>query len=318
MAVMKKYYKYRSGSALARDIQGLEECYFYAPTADQLNDPTEGVIIDQLAVGVAGLLNQTLAASLNDLLRLRHSVGVFSLSKNVQDEVMWGHYGESHQGYCIEYDIRRLMLEPRTQWSLLPIKYSVNPPEFSLANLFGANKEAIEQVLIGHKSERWNYEEEVRIITARSGINHYAQAAVTGIYFGCRCPKEVEQKVRKTLSGRGVKYYKMNYPQATYKLHAHELPYEAALDGEQTTILAPISEQAVSTERELGEYAYLHPKLIKAVERVRVDPSCIQIELASVSRSPPNEGMLFVQFQTAVKTDLYDSVNWYFNPEEIE
>jgi hypothetical protein len=315
---LNRYYKYRSESTLERDIQSLEECYFYAPTADQLNDPTEGVINDQQVVEVVRLLDQAIEASLTDLLKLRHSVGIFSLSKNIQDEVMWAHYGESHLGYCIEYDICRLMLEPRTQWSLLPIKYSGNPPEFSLADLFAPNKEAIEQMLIGHKSERWNYEEEVRIITARPGKNYYAQAAVTGIYFGCRCRKEVEEKVRKTLSGRGVKYYKMNYPTSTYKLQFHELPYDKILDGETTIKLAPISEQAVSTERELGKYAHLHPKLIKAVERVRSDPSCIQIEIASVSISPPNEGMLFVQFQTAVKTDLDDRVNWYFNPEEIQ
>ncbi|MDP2126743.1 MAG: DUF2971 domain-containing protein [Pseudohongiella sp.] len=315
---MNRYYKYRSESTLERDIQGLEECYFYAPTADQLNDPTEGVINDQLVLGLVGLLGQPVEDSLSNLLKLRHSVGIFSLSKNIQDEVMWAHYGESHLGYCIEYDVRRLMLEPRTQWSLLPIKYSGYPPEFRLQDLLGPNGESIEQMLIGYKSERWNYEEEVRIVTARSGKNHYAQAAVTGIYFGCRCNKKLEEKVRNSLSGRGVKYYKMNYPNSTYKLQFHELPYDRVLDGEPTINLAPISEQAISTERELGEYAYLHPKLIKAVERVRKDPSCIQIEFASVSKIPPNEGMLFVQFQTAVKTDLYDRVNWYFNPEEIQ
>ena len=42
-------------------------------------------------------------------LEMRKTVGIYSLSRTPYDELMWSHYGESHEGFCIEYDLERLI-----------------------------------------------------------------------------------------------------------------------------------------------------------------------------------------------------------------
>jgi len=36
-------------------------------------------------------------------------IGIFSLSKKYDDELLWAHYANSHKGFCIEYDLEILL-----------------------------------------------------------------------------------------------------------------------------------------------------------------------------------------------------------------
>ena len=310
------YFKFRAASQLPRDIDALVENYFYAPTAAELNDPCEAVINEMVVKKFASVLGSGIQDPLQALLDLRYNVGVYSLSGTVRDELMWSYYAESHLGLCIEYDPSRLLIEPRTQWTPISVRYSNVPPEIDFSDL-SASAEEVTRKLIGCKSHRWRHEEETRIVTATPGKNYYAQASVIGIYFGCRCDERNVEFVRKKLSGRGIKYYRMEYPAASYSLDLIELEYDSSLDGEPFIHVAPVLGHAVPDPAQMGKYAHLHSKLIKAVERVRRDPSCVKVELAEVSTSGENEGKLFVTFQSSVKTSLYDRVNWFFDPADI-
>ena len=313
-----KVYKYRGISTLDRDLESLASNYFFAPTAERLNDPTEAVLNDRLVSQIMSALGSEVSKHFETLTDMRHSVGIYSLSRVADDELMWAHYGESHQGFCIEYNLQRLILEARNQWDVVDVAYSETPPTLTVDDIARQGEHShIVQTLVGHKSRRWEYEDELRIVTTTSGANYYAQSAVTGIYFGCRCSVENTEKIRSRLSGRSLSYVSMSYPAGSYKLLASTLPYDTELDGQPAVHEAPIDEFAIPDAEDLGRFADRYDKLLRVVDMVRKDPACQRVVLADVSRSGPREGKIFVQFQSSVKTDLTDMLNWFFDVDDL-
>ncbi len=313
-----KVYKYRGISTLDRDLESLASNYFFAPTAESLNDPTEAVFNDRLVSQIMSALGSGVSQPFEALIDMRHSVGIYSLSRVANDELMWAHYGESHQGFCIEYSLERLILEARDQWNIVDVTYSETPPTLTVEDAARQGEHSrIVQTLAGHKSRRWEYEDELRIVTTRSGANYHAQSAVTGIYFGRRCSADNTKKIRARLSGRSLSYVSMSYPAGSYKLLASTLPYDTELDGQAAAHEAPIDDFAIPEAKDLGRFADRHNKLLRAVDVVRKDPACQHVVLADVSMSGPREGKIFVQFQSSVKTDLTDTLNWFFDVDDL-
>lgn len=312
-----KVYKYRGLVKLDRTLKSLAEDCFYAPTAAILNDPTEAVLNDKLVAEFMNKLSPKLSAALEQLTTMRTSVGIYSLSKTATDELMWAHYASSHEGFCIEYDLDRLVLEARNQWSRVDVTYSREPPTLTLHDVIGApNARTATAKLIGHKSLRWNYEDELRLVTARSGANFYARAALTAIYFGCRCKAETEAEIRSALRNRSHSYFRMAYPPHSYQLTSIPLP-RLDVDGVAPDYAAPVEDGAVISRDDLGEFADRHELILKAVDIVRRDPSCKRIVLADLSSAANHQGQIFVQFETSVKTDLYGTLNWYFEDAQL-
>jgi hypothetical protein len=225
---------------------------------------------------------------------------------------MWAHYSDSHAGFCIEYDLDRLVLDARNQWSTLDVLYSPAPPTLTISDLVGQVSGNAVAKLVGNKSLRWSYENELRIITARAGVNHYARPAVTGIYFGCRCSETTEREMRGALKDRAHRYAKMTYPELSYQLKPVDLP-QNDLDGNPAECMAPVEESAVVDPDDLGGYADLYPAVLTSVDLVRRDPSCKRVINADVSRSGARQGKVFVQYETSVEIPgLYPTVTRYF------
>jgi Protein of unknown function (DUF2971) len=314
-----RVYKFRGGSPedVDRAIDCVERDQLYAPTSAELNDPAEailtrGVSIEML-LGIAGELRPQLEAFES----MRHSTGIYSLSRDITDEVLWAHYALGHTGFCIEYDLHRLLLEPRNQWRALDVIYAETPPRLELDD-FTADDEAIaaQSKMIGHKSIRWAYERELRISTARSGINHYARDAVTAIYFGCRSSEKTQNRIRNTLKGRRIRYFRMELQPETYLLREKTLPREA-IDGAITTWKAPVDDGAIPDISDVGENSAKYEKLLRAIEIVRADSSCEAIVNADFSVNPSTRGQPYVQFRSRVPMDLDNTVTWRFQLADI-
>lgn len=295
-----KVYKYRGVGNLDRDIKSLIEDCFFAPSARVLNDPTEVVINDKLVATLAGALSSDLSENLAQLTKMRHLIGIYSLSRTVTDELMWSHYADSHAGFCIEYDLERLILGARGRWEKLDVVYSERPPRLAVADFIGRSSDNIIAKLVGHKSLRWNYENELRIITPESGISYYERSAVSGIYFGCRCSNVTERKIRNALKNRDHQYSRMRFPDFSYQLQSIGLQRSEELDGKPSEYLAPIEDLAIMKREQLGQYADLYDRLLEAVQVVRCDSSCKKIINADVSLSGPKKGKIFVQYETTV------------------
>ena len=111
-------YKYRSGrgtkddngrDVFERDIELLSKDTIYIPTVSQLNDPGETLVDDSLFKVQLRLLEKLGAKSstkpveegFHELLDKVRSSGVYSLSKEIVNELMWAYYASGHSGSWI-------------------------------------------------------------------------------------------------------------------------------------------------------------------------------------------------------------------------
>jgi len=120
-----KIFKYRGGNpeTFERDLYSLENNYFWAPTRENLNDPCEGLYGKDNLDKQLGLIenifykkNHSVSQSLDDIKKSLSTIldfsdtsGIYSLSTDVLDELLWAHYGDSHKGFCIEYSMDKLI-----------------------------------------------------------------------------------------------------------------------------------------------------------------------------------------------------------------
>jgi len=136
-------------------ISDLQHRRLKISTVDDLNDPFDLSSVDTS--------NPVIEQAMRALtIHLRQTAGLLSFSRNWDNILLWSHYGASHTGLCLGFDVpdgnqrRKYDMDVRYQPNLL----QVNRPED--VNLDLANR------LLRTKHESWSYEEEVRIFV---GLN---------------------------------------------------------------------------------------------------------------------------------------------------
>lgn len=311
-------FKYRSGdeATLARDLASLRDATFYAASRHMLNDPFEGrfdrASLDLQFDAVRGLFSvitptasasfDAVSAAANEVLEFVDKSGVFSLSYNPLQELMWAHYGGSHYGFCIGYDLEKLVeFEPNVH-HFFNVQYSNSVPVPRQSDLiFSESPLNILKKMLGMKSKPWAYEEEVRVISARPGLHEHDYRAVKAVYFGLRCPESTRSAVMEVLAGRSVTYEQVISPPSSYVLQTKKLPdlYDSTPKYKQN--VAPISEGAIYPDYlkpELKQYAdYLY----KAAEIVRREPYCQEVINVDFSNfeSKPGKPIIYAQYLRA-------------------
>ena len=253
----------------------------------------------------------------NKFLEFVDKSGVFSLSYNPLQELIWAHYGGSHRGFCIGYDIQKLVeFEPSIHY-LVDIQYSNAAPSLHLNDLLSADSPiGVFQKKLGVKSKAWAYEEEVRVISAPPGLHDHDYRAVQVVYFGLRCPEPTKIAIMEVLAGRGVTYQQVISSQPSYVLKSTSIPDLYASVAKYKQNLAPIGQGAISPGYLKPEQKQYAAYLEKAAEIVRREPYCQEIQLVdfSVSRSKPGKPIIFVQYLRAPNK----WVNHYLSLAEIE
>jgi len=91
--------------------------------------------------------------------------GIFCLCEKNNDILMWSHYGNSNQGFCVEYNTQRLTNFMQNNYDLLgilKIKYFSEYPEYRSS--FASKR--IDEMLnnLTSKSIIWSYEKEWRLV----------------------------------------------------------------------------------------------------------------------------------------------------------
>jgi Protein of unknown function (DUF2971) len=232
-------YKYRDGninkfegeeiSNIERDLISIEKNYFWASNREQLNDPCEGMVTKdnfERQSGCLGLfINKNSKKSLKnvdsvlvDTISFREKLGVYSLSQTFNDEILWAHYGNSHKGFCIEYDLDILLEDYKHYFS---VTYSEKPADIGISDV--ANNSQIFKKIVGHKSSRWKHEQEIRILTDKYGTSQYNYKALKSIYFGWKMDNKQKFEIMNRLKNRGVKYFQIEQIPKTYKFEAKSI-----------------------------------------------------------------------------------------------
>lgn len=232
-------YKYRgiyNREIFDRDLTSIEKNFYWAANFQTLNDPFETIITKETLLKQSKLILpvfgkgsnekfQPVLDALDGVLSRTEKIGIYSLSKSYIDELLWAHYANSHKGYCIEYDLDLLLKSYETDKVYsFPIIYKKQPPSVDFKDIINSkNSYDLIQKMAGYKSKRWEYEEEIRIITEDYGEHSYEFNAVKSIYFGLRMEEADRINMMKRLKGRGINYYEIRQVPKTYKFEKYPL-----------------------------------------------------------------------------------------------
>tara|TARA_R110002020_G_scaffold76110_16_gene193223 strand:- start:3065 stop:4060 length:996 start_codon:yes stop_codon:yes gene_type:complete len=241
-----QYFKYKALSltpkgelddrSMKQVVEPVIESYYYLPTREKLNNPNEGIFQNQIQAGITAFLQGVvgigerteIAESLYNLARQigqsTDNSGVFSLSKNVTDELMWAHYGASHCGLVIEYNLDQLTrFCSRQHLHCFGVEYVEEPPNLDMQSLQGHAGEAV-RAMLGHKSPRWSYEEEFRIVLENMhGSLPHDYRAVKSITFGLKVPEKARKNIFEATKHKVPEYYEIRKVPETYILERRPL-----------------------------------------------------------------------------------------------
>jgi|TARA_Y100001933_G_scaffold81305_1_gene82591 hypothetical protein len=105
--------------------------------------------------------------SLNDIVNcLEHHIanfGVQCFSSNFEIPLSWSHYASGHQGFCIEYDLRKMTLAGGNDLAMYDVTYTNELPEVCVSEVLFTPHQAISR-LLATKTIDWAYEQEFRLV----------------------------------------------------------------------------------------------------------------------------------------------------------
>lgn len=244
-------YKYRGNVGLdnrdfIRDIEMISNNEIWCSKVQDLNDPTEASYSlkefeQNLTLGLKALsfLNikkyeqkkiDAYKIALENLMRVYYeNNGVYSLSKVYDNELMWAHYGNSHRGFCIEYDflsIDDLDLKHPEPSCRLKHLYRFNKVNYS-DKIFSFSKVNAEYddiiKFLFNKSKAWSYEEEYRIVTYLYGKFNYSGNCLKSIMFGLNMTNEEKEYIIDKLNNKGIKFYQMKRKKDEFKFYKEQI-----------------------------------------------------------------------------------------------
>jgi hypothetical protein len=146
---------------------------------------------------------------------LSAKLGVFCMSEEPENMLMWSHYAGSHTRICIEYDSHN---EPFR--NAAPIKYVDEFPKPDRDRFYRGDMGQLQQLMLA-KSTCWAYEKEWRLVCQMpGGYSDYAQFGIKSIRFGSRCDDSMVKIVKSILTGKPIGYFRLIKNDARYSLHS--------------------------------------------------------------------------------------------------
>jgi len=144
-------------------------------------------------LGAAGIQQ----AATEDSHRRLQAVGICCFAESYKNTLMWSHYGQSHKGVCIEFDVAHgvslfgLCNKVEYGGPLPKLDYPSTDPRDVIAPIF-------------RKSKHWEYEEEWRVAIPSWSHRHldFPAEAVTAVVFGCAAGDQARAVVNGLLEER--------------------------------------------------------------------------------------------------------------------
>lgn len=155
-------------------------------------------------------------------------VSCFSELSNLNSILMWSHYANKHEGFCIEYDYREINKLRIKDNTIIPVLYSnkidIRPPK-------NETKEELLRYQLSiafTKSKEWEYEKEWRLLEIneeQKDKNGFLISFVKPkrIYLGCRVSDKLREDVLKYCRSNKVELYKMELESGTFIIKEKKL-----------------------------------------------------------------------------------------------
>lgn len=151
--------------------------------------------------------------------------GILSLSKKVDNILMWSHYADLHRGYCIGIDghgLAEFIADSVQDYGckLGPVNYSDDYPVLDFMK-DSANETTFKRSFT--KQTCWKYEKEYRFVFHNSPnkVIKYPKKLIKEIYLGCRMPEEHIIEIKLFLKENDLTDVKLSQMEMSY--HRFEL-----------------------------------------------------------------------------------------------
>ena len=226
-------FKYRASkeeNGKCRDIDMLLADQIYASPLEKLNDCFEGRYTDsvdkQLDVIAANFHYDvsSIRDQWKELKKTVEGVGVYSLALSDEgypnNKLLWSLYAGEYTGFCVAYDIDKLVQNEQFPWSVNRVKMSyqkdvpiVDATDFSCETV-------LLQKMLGTKGIDWEREKEFRLVYDKPGVKTYNRAALKAVFLGFRMNDSHRQRIIDGLQGRDVDIYEMAPMAGSYDFNA--------------------------------------------------------------------------------------------------
>jgi len=152
---------------------------------------------------------------------LGNKIGLYCLSENNDSILMWSHYAEEHQGYCLEFEATA---HTAFFGAAQKVKYNT---DFPVVDFFNTPNEEQAELIFLTKFVGWSYEKEWRIVDHEvgPGIREYPPELLRAVIFGLYMPEADRAKIRAWVKKRGhaVKYFEAQRDDRQFKVVIKEI-----------------------------------------------------------------------------------------------
>lgn len=129
---------------------------------------------------------------------------ICSFSRGANNNALWAHYANNHQGLCFVFDITQ---DPKCFLYPLPVVYSKERPTIT----FGEEMNKDYKMMFNTKSLEWQYENEVRVWKSEDEIGKscnisFNAKALKAIIFGMRCDEKTRNEIRQLCNENGLSH----------------------------------------------------------------------------------------------------------------
>lgn len=149
------------------------------------------------------------------------SLGVYSLTAEPLDLLMWPHYANEHRGICVRFNTAELLNEERAP---IPVTYAAQRP---VANPIVEEPVASTIRTVQTKALAWAYEKEWRLVENEGGgkVLQLQRPAIDGVILGARITDEGRQTVLEWVSEarRPIEVFQARFHECDYALEVAKL-----------------------------------------------------------------------------------------------
>jgi hypothetical protein len=245
----KTLYKYRD-TCNENHIQSLKEKYIFIPSPIEFNDPfdckmpmdfesvADDIYLQRLFAQKIAILAKTPQSKFEELVekilssgKLRNKdfllkmeqiqieemskdLGVFCLSKESNNLLLWSHYANSHKGFCVGYnpiEIHKALGYP----TMGPVNYCNVYPLVSSVE----NPEKTSYIQVFHKSIDWYYEKEYRYIKYNFANKKISipKEAIKEIYLGSMISEDDRRLIEEIRNNTYPDAHLYRYSKSKYR-----------------------------------------------------------------------------------------------------
>lgn len=241
-----KIYKYfnfnKSEKGLVYSLDALSKSYVYASPPSMFNDPFDCAVQAELDLTPLVLRNYYLLREMpkeeieerlvyffdagghltkagyaeqesfkKKISSMNQDLGVTCFSKQPYNPLMWAHYADNHNGFCLEFDADAPFKSKRIAggkklhiWGEVEYAKSGELPKVAFSDFLNGNLNTLS--LIFQKGGRWKHEEELRLIISADSEEErkviYPPELLTGIYYGINVDAKWKSELNKIMASQ--------------------------------------------------------------------------------------------------------------------